>query len=368
MFLSPRTLSVLRLSLSISEDSAPYNQFSLPFTSNDRVRVSICTYFKSYIKAPKEIPLYAGDGSLLGFLRAMKMALNSSSLDIVHVHTPQLGLLLILMIPFIGRLLDKSVLTVHNSYPSYKPRNKLLYLLIFTFYRKVIFCSHASFDSFPTIYKALAGNRSRVIPNGVDINRVDKITNNCSKAIQSNNFKLVVVGRLVPIKNPLMALQSFYRSSNNNCTLTFIGEGLLRDDLMLGIEKLNLNSRVNITGLIPREDVFVQLLDADLFISTSKGEDLPVAVLEAMACRCPVLLSDIPSHREIADSADFIQLISPDDLAGFTREINRYRHMEKVDRTRIGEKCRELVEERFSLDQMLAAYEEIYLEVARLIN
>jgi glycosyltransferase involved in cell wall biosynthesis len=105
------------------------------------------------------------------------------------------------------------------------------------------------------------------------------------------------------------------------------------------------------------------LLNADLFISLSKGEGLPVSVLEAMACRCPVLLSDIPPHREIAEGVDFIPAIHPDDAAGYAREIRKFREMPASERAIVGQKCRRIVEERFSLSAMHAGYENVYDEV-----
>ena len=81
------------------------------------------------------------------------------------------------------------------------------------------------------------------------------------------------------------------------------------------------------------------------------------------ACRCPVLLSDIPPHREIAEGVDFIPLIQPDDEAGFAREIRKFREMPISERTGIGQKCRKLVEERFSLPAMHSRYAEVYVQI-----
>jgi len=48
-------------------------------------------------------------------------------------------------------------------------------------------------------------------------------------------------------------------------------------------------------------DVLPYLQAADYFISASSDEGLPNSVLEALASGLPVLLSDIPSHREILE-------------------------------------------------------------------
>jgi glycosyltransferase involved in cell wall biosynthesis len=90
---------------------------------------------------------------------------------------------------------------------------------------------------------------------------------------------------------------------------------------------------------------------------------MPMAVLEAMACRCPVILSDIPAHREIADGADFIPLVEADDVVGLAREVARFNGMSGAARAELGERCRSLVEQRFSLAAMQGRYEDLYLEV-----
>ena len=85
--------------------------------------------------------------------------------------------------------------------------------------------------------------------------------------------------------------------------------------------------------------------------------------MEAMACGRPVVLSDIPPHREIVEGIDFIPLIKPDDVAGFAQEIKKFREMSVSERTEIGQKCRKLIEERFSLPIMHAGYKEVYAKI-----
>ena len=358
--LSFNRLKVLRLLLCISEASAPYNQFSLPLSEEQSV--TICSFFESDMSVPEQITLFEGDGSLQGFLRALKAALDGREYDIIHGHTPHVGVLFLVANLFYDKL-KSSVYTVHNAYHNFKPRNRLLLVPVFAFFRRVVFCSHTAFESFPAFYKWLGGDRMRVVQNSLDIDRVDCVVANKKGCCQRDNFTIAAVGQLIERKNPVAVLRAFQQSDDRRSNLVFIGEGHLRGLLTRKIEESGLSNRVEFTGLIPRDQVYERLAQADLFASASTGEGLPVAVLEAMACRCPVVLSDIPPHREIAGGVSFIPLIYSDDSAGFAREIQRFRQMSPLQRAEIGDKCRKLVEARFSLSVMLRRYEEIYSEV-----
>ncbi len=359
-------LTILRLLLSMGETSAPYNQFSLAWF--DKHDITICTLFKSDISPPKEITLFEGDGSVPGFFRVLKAALDAKKYDIIHAHSPHLGLFFLVATLFSYRqFAPATVITVHDSYPNYKLRNRLMFIPVFAGFQRVVCCSRASFDSFPVFYKRLGGDRLCFVQNGLDITRVDRITANIrQRPHQTGDFIVIAVSRLFEIKNPFSVITAFQQSTdhaNQASRLVYIGDGLLRNSLITTSREVGLENQIEFTGLIPREEVFENLLNADLFISMSRGEGLPISVLEAMACRCPVLLSDIPPHREIAEGVDFIPLIQPDDVAGFAREIKKFREMPLSERTAIGQKCRELVEERFSLPPMLAGYEEVYAQI-----
>ena len=103
--------------------------------------------------------------------------------------------------------------------------------------------------------------------------------------------------------------------------------------------------------------------DADLLVSASSVEGLPIAVLEAMVSRCPVVLSDIPPHREIADGVGFIPLVKVADTAGLSREIDRFQRMPSAERAGVGNKCRKLAVQQFSLTTMHKQYEELYKQL-----
>jgi len=356
-------LSILHVVLSIGETNATYNEHCLPMV--DERDISICTYSKSSLTPPKSITFFEGDGSLVGFLRNLNHALSVKSYDIVHAHSPHVGLLVILLTLFRHKkAFFSSVITIHDSYANFKLRNKLLLIPVFARYRKVICCGQASFDSFPAFYKWLAGERIGFVQNGLDIDRVDLIA---SKPIEntrnSDEFTVIGISRLVEVKNPYSVLKAFQLSDTQKSRLVYIGEGPMGEALKEEVRTMGLDNKVEFTGLIPREKVFSYLLQGDLFFSASRGEGLPIAVLEAMACGCPVLLSDIPPHREIANGVDFIPLADPDELEVFAQKINSIAALSKTERESLGQKCRKLVEDRFSLKAMHAGYAKVYSQV-----
>ena len=108
-------------------------------------------------------------------------------------------------------------------------------------------------------------------------------------------FRLVSVGRLENVKDPLTLLAAFRRLEDTRSRLTFVGTGCLEAELGRTIEAWSLQERAELTGLIPRDEVFARCAQADLFVSSSRGEGLPVAVIEAMATGCPVVSLRHPS-------------------------------------------------------------------------
>ena len=364
-----RQMRVLHLILMLGETNSQYNEHCLPMVGTRDL--SICTYFVPQLTPPSEIALFSGDGSLRGFFRALRAALDAKDYDVVHAHAPQTGVLLVLALLAwwrFGRIRTSLVYTVHDSFYDYKPRNQAMMVFDLVAFGRVMFCSRAAYDSLPRVWKRLMRDRWRVVQNGADIERVDRAIEAGPMARRAGKFTIISVGRLENVKDPMLLLDAFKQSADVDSHLVYVGVGSLESDLATIVNASGMEDRILLTGLIPRDEVFVRCAGADVFVSTSRGEGLPVAVMDAMAARCPVILSDIPPHRELVDGADFIPLIAPGDVAGFAREIQRYRDMSPEERLEIGRRCRDHVTARFALPIMHAGIEAVYRELPRLAD
>jgi glycosyltransferase involved in cell wall biosynthesis len=93
------------------------------------------------------------------------------------------------------------------------------------------------------------------------------------------------------------------------------GEGAHRRRVERMARELGIADRVRFTGYV--DNLWDMMKRADAFVSLSRCEGRPNIVLEAMACGCPLVVSDIPAHREILDerTALFARLDDPDQTA-----------------------------------------------------
>ncbi len=101
----------------------------------------------------------------------------------------------------------RTVYTVHDSFYDYKLRNKLLMVPTLAVFFRVVFCSHAAYESLPSILKRLVGSRARVVQNGADIERIDGVIG-ATEPSRDESFRVLSIGRLEPVKDPLALVTS----------------------------------------------------------------------------------------------------------------------------------------------------------------
>ncbi|EDM42995.1 putative lipopolysaccharide biosynthesis protein [unidentified eubacterium SCB49] len=87
----------------------------------------------------------------------------------------------------------------------------------------------------------------------------------------------------------------------NNVKLLLVGDGDLKNELQLEVEKLNLSDRVKFLG--NRIDVPRLLKTADIVILSSHHEGLSLASIEGMASGKPFISSEVPGLTEVVNGA-----------------------------------------------------------------
>ncbi len=107
-----------------------------------------------------------------------------------------------------------------------------------------------------------------------------------------------------------------------------------------------------------REDVPELMAAADLFILASLfGEGTSVALTEAMAVGLPVVVTDVGDNAHLADSCG--ATVGPDDEAGLERALKSL-VTDPARRAALGHAARRKIIEHYSLEQSLAAYDQLY--------
>ena len=162
----------------------------------------------------------------------------------------------------------------------------------------------------------------RRITNAVDVQAIENTSPASPGDLNSGSKFILVVGRLHYLKSVDISIRAFALLSDcDNTKLLVIGEGPMRKELEGLIDRLGIKDRVLMLPYQPEWWGGLKLARA--LVSMSRCEGNPNVVLEAMAAGCPLIVSDIPEHREILDqqSAVFTPVDDPVELAAAIQRL-----------------------------------------------
>jgi glycosyltransferase involved in cell wall biosynthesis len=167
---------------------------------------------------------------------------------------------------------------------------------------KTICVSNAVRDSLIENYH-FPSKKTVTIHNGVSISTFRPSTSGensvrASLGLHREEFVLVCTARLSEEKriDILLLAMSELSRRDISCKCVIVGDGYLKDELSKQIQQLGLTDRVFLAGF--QEDVRPYLQAANAFVLTSNREGLPFAVLEAMACGLPCIVTDVGGNAE----------------------------------------------------------------------
>ena len=298
------------------------------------------------------------------YLQALTQALASvpltsrRSFDVAHVHGIGPGM----VVPLLRARGVPVVLTVHAldfERDKWPPAAKRVFRALS---RPGVRCASrviAVADHLRQDVKDLYGVDSVVVPNGVSVPATEEFEERLRAADLEPGRYLLFVGRLVPEKRVETLLRA-YGTLGTTTPLVVVGSG---EGSYTGTYEQDLRSTapegVHFAGHVSHDAVCDLVAGAAALVNPSSLEGMPLTVLEARVLGTPVVLSDIPPHREVGGASTL--WFPLDDVPALAKALG-----DALDR---GEELREQavreqpeVEARFSWPAVAARTLEVYEE------
>lgn len=291
--------------------------------------------------------------------------IRKNKIDIVHTHSSKAGIL--------GRLAAKLaqvktiIHTVHGwSFNDYQPRAlRQIYINLerfcAKFTKKIIVVSNYDME------KGLANrigveNKYVLIRYAIDKQEFILVDKNIRGELGLNADTLVVgmVACFKPQKAPLdfIKVASLVVKELPNVKFILVGDGILRPDIEKLIQKLNLKSKIILTGW--RRDISRLLSLVDVFVLTSLWEGLPVTVLEAIASGKPPVVTDTGGVSEVVADGKTGFLVKPHQVNMLAKRVVTLLRDQTL-REIIGNEAKKKLQEDFSLLRMVSLTRQIYV-------
>lgn len=195
--------------------------------------------------------------------------------------------------------------------------------------------------------------KTYVLYTFVDMDRY--MQQNC--ADETGTFKLISTGALRIQKNQSYLINAMALLKDSDVELHIYGGGPLQVELQQLIDKTG--AKVILKGVVKNMEAILPTYNA--FVMSSTFEGFSLAVLEAMAVKTPLLLSNIDSFKEQCNNTS--HYFKLDDEHDFVRQLNIL-ISNKTEREKMSMQAYERVIENFTLPHHATQLRNIYLEAS----
>jgi glycosyltransferase involved in cell wall biosynthesis len=204
-------------------------------------------------------------------------------------------------------------------------------------------------------------SKLEIIRAGIDTEAFNQSRSEARRelGIEESARVAIIVARLFPEKNHRLLLRAFSLVARRieKARLLIVGDGFEEDSIRSEIERLHLRDRVEMLGV--RRDVARLLAASDVFVLSSDREGLPIAALEAMAARRPVVATSVGDLPLVVRDGETGRLVPASDEKAMAEALIEL--LSDTARARLmGERARLMVAEGFSLQAMIERHAALY--------
>jgi glycosyltransferase involved in cell wall biosynthesis len=298
--------------LALKDQGIKVALFSIHLPNND-------DWYKKldYVFFPKKNITSSGFFAKLSYISiffSLKHLIKNFKPDILHSHFAT-------HYSFLGNLsgFRKHVVTVWGSDVFVFPKKRKLNRLIFKFNLKHADCIISTSKAMAKEVALYSSKEINIIPFGIDLNmfKPHHIVNLNRDEIIIGNIKslepiygidiLIMAFDLVKRKFPLWIFK-----------LIIVGKGSKLLEYQKLVKDLGLENSVVFKGNVLPEDVPAILNTFTIFACLSRNESFGVSVIEAMACKIPVVVTKTPGFLEVVNSKEnglFVEINNANDAA-----------------------------------------------------
>ena len=354
--LTKNKINILMISSSSSLGGGTKHMFMLGQNLNSEFNVFYgipknCN-FENYLDNDFHIEISERKLSFIDILRLFNF-IKSKSIDIIHAHGKGAGLISRILIILTWRPLIYTFHGIHlKCHSKFTKIIYILYEFIFGGLDSIKILVSKSEKEYAHKSNIYLGNKYKIIHNGV--NNMLKKNHKENRNLKSKKVKVISVCRFVNQKNIKDILK--IAEKINSVNFYIIGDGPLWKEIKYTISKRKLKN-VNLLG--EKKNVFRYLYSADIFLSTSLYEGLPISILEAMSVGLPILASNVVGNKDTIENgkSGFLYDLENIDMAVcYLKKLSK----SKVLRKKFGNSAFNRQRIIFSKKSMVNQYMQIY--------
>ncbi|MBX3301840.1 MAG: glycosyltransferase family 4 protein [Nitrospira sp.] len=294
--------------------------------------------------------------TLLQLIRLIK----KHDIEIVNIHYPADSFF---YFGLCRRICHFSLVTsIHGAdvFPRGKPKRE--YTLPFRFLldsSDVLVAPSRGFQSeFLQIFPELR-SKGKVIYNGINIGELAAESNHGGRILEDPYILCIAMHNEKKGLDVLLRAFKQVRNSFPTFKLVLVGDGPLRNSLEELADSLGLQEQVVFCGKQGRPEVTNILIGCEVFVLPSRSEPFGIVILEAMACKKPVIATKVAGPMEIIEdgiTGILVEADNPDMLAKAMINILNRRDLQLF----LGENGHLMVQEKFLSTHLGLAYEELF--------
>lgn len=204
--------------------------------------------------------------------------------------------------------------------------------------------------------------RSKVefIPNGIDTALYPLDLRPQGRRLLGVNEETTMVGfvgHLRPEKTLQVLLEAFAQADLSRSVLALVGDGPQRQTLQDLAGRLGISDRVGFIGHVVDPKPYLRAFD--VLAMSSATEQMPLSILEAMACGLPVVTTDVGDCADMLNTREFPAIIPAGNIARFSDALRLLVSQPGLRRA-LGNANHQRCLSTYSFESMTGAYARLY--------